>query len=58
LHVSQASEHIELNNLDKDFSIKDLYLETKQESKSERLEYILGEKPRKRVNNRKQIYIF
>lgn len=57
-HVSQAKEYIKTNELNEDFLVKDLFLETKEDSKLERLEYILGEKPKNRCKNGKQKFIF
>ena len=56
-HISEAKECIKSNELDENFLIKDLFLETKEDSKLERLEYILGETP-KNKRNKKQEFIF
>lgn len=58
LHIFQAKESIKSSNLDESVLIKDLFLDTKEDSKLERLEYILGEKPKSKCKNNRQEFIF
>ncbi len=57
-HVSQAKKYLFDNQLDEDYLVKDLFLETKEDSKLERLEYILGEKTKRTCKNKRNEFIF